>query len=121
MDTRAIERQITVDYHGTPCHVTVRPLAHPDAKAELEQAGPDRRAEAELNILSDVIVAWDLKDDEDRPYPATTAALGELPADFILALWQAIAAETRRFANQLEAAGTRRKKTGLRLRRRKGA
>jgi hypothetical protein len=66
--------------------------------AELEDSiigAQERPAMALAQILKKLIVAWNLVDDDGKPYPIDDAHLSKLPVQVAIAIFQAIADDMR--------------------------
>jgi len=84
----ANERQtIRIDIGGATLTATVNPAAiTPASIARL--AAQERAADPMIlpELLAEVLVEWDLTDDDGRPYPIEVEALGRLPMRFLARL-----------------------------------
>ncbi|MGI6376429.1 MAG: hypothetical protein GX601_06710 [Anaerolineales bacterium] len=84
------ERTISVQYEGAAIAVTFSPKA---ANAEwLEQmaSDADERSKSFVELLADVLVHWDVEDDDGQPLPPTAQILRQVPFDLLNLLGEQI-------------------------------
>lgn len=87
-------RTITVRFDGIDDALTVRINPHrmtPQKEiAFLAAARADEATRATVELLADVLVGWDLLDDDGRPFPTDAATLGGLPSSLLMATMRAL-------------------------------
>jgi hypothetical protein len=89
-------RKVSVDVGASePLEIEYRTRAY---TAELEDnitGAQERPATALAQMLKKLIVAWNLVDDDGKPYPLDDAHLSKLPVQVMIAIFQAIADDMR--------------------------
>jgi len=84
------QRPITVVYDDTPIEITIRPQAINDYWLERLEALEARDREGVAGLLAEVLVGWDVTDDEGQPVRPTAEVLRTLPIDFLTELIYAV-------------------------------
>jgi len=89
-------RKVSVNVGASePLEVEYRTRAY---TAELEDSitsAQERPATALAQMLKKLIVAWNLVDDDGKPYPLDDVNLSKLPVQVMIAIFQAIAEDMR--------------------------
>jgi hypothetical protein len=75
------KRTLTVHYFGDECNVTYRPSAlTPVTENALRDAEDNTTL---IDTLAEMIVAWDVLDEEGKPLPIEADVLNQLPNAFL--------------------------------------
>lgn len=80
-ELKAKTRQLVIPFESDSLTISYRPAA-----ITLKIAYSDDIAQ----VLNQVLVGWNLEDDEGRPYPTTVEALKNLPIEFLARVIRAI-------------------------------
>lgn len=78
-------RPLTVDFDGQPLAIIYRPSAvtptHHDETMDLLEK--QRVGSALARTVSNILISWDLTDENGKPYPVTEKALRDLPMQLL--------------------------------------
>lgn len=98
-DIKAPNRPITIDFSGTPVHVTYDPNAiTPRLQEEMALAASngENTVKEYLTILTKWIVSWDLTEDDDvTPLALTVDVLKDIPDSVLSAISKALLDDMR--------------------------
>ena len=91
------QKTATVAYDGETVDIVYRPGAFtPRVEARINEAQKDSTVSQELaQILSEVIISWDVLDDDGQPLPPTIDLLMDLPLAFLSAVSVGIGEDMR--------------------------
>ena len=80
------KRTVTIKYFGDDCQVTYKPsVLTPTIEDEL-RASDDTHAL--IDVLCEMITAWEVEDEEGAPLPITPDVMGNLPNALLGAIMQ---------------------------------
>jgi hypothetical protein len=93
----AERRTIEIDIAGEPLAVTLSPRGYtPRVEAKLKAAeGSPWLSDGVVDLLSSILVDWDMTDDDGKPFPPTRENLEALPTVLLLAVMAGIKAGSR--------------------------
>lgn len=91
----AATRTIAVSYLTYTLNVTYRPgVMTPDEDDRIQAARETNTAtDALIDLMSRLLAAWDVVDDDDKPLPVTPALLRSMPSGLLLAIMAAVQAD----------------------------
>lgn len=90
-------RKTTATYDGDEVALTYRPGAFtPRVEARLSEAQEEGRVSQEVAaVLADVLVSWDVLDEDGKPLKPTAELLMDFPIDFLVGVTEAIGEDMR--------------------------
>ena len=89
-------RKVSVNVGASePLEIEYRTRAYTPELEESIIGAQERPAAALAQVLGKLIVAWNLVDDDGKPYPLDDAHFDKLPVQVMIAIFQAIAEDMR--------------------------
>lgn len=90
-DLRKETRPITFEFAGEPVTVSYSPGAFtPELEDEANLAEANHQLRAMAQMLSKILVAWDVMGDDGQALPVTLELLRAMPAQFLAAILKGI-------------------------------
>lgn len=91
-DLEADQREIAVEFSGNEVKLTYRPSAYtPILEEKMMQSLESKRPyNGMAQVIADVVVEWDVLEDDGEMYPLEYEELRTLPSQFLMAVIEAI-------------------------------
>lgn len=90
-------RTCTVEFAGASAEVTYKPTGYtPETEDRFQSALDSKRStQAFVEFIASTVIAWDVLDDNQQPYPLEIEDLRKLPGRFLTAVVNAITRDMR--------------------------